>query len=124
MSQSQFANFFVNQDIYGHAIGVNYRGSGTYKTKMGAFCTLATYVLIFVNLIMLVIAFNDGSMQNETLQRLELDRSSSDPFSFLEYNMELMFVVNNYIPPSIGTFRVEQRFGDKTIRELELTDCS
>ena len=37
-------------DLYGHPIGVHYRGSGTYNTKLGAFMSLATIVLIFINM--------------------------------------------------------------------------
>ena len=47
--------------MYGHVIGVHYRGSGSYQTKLGAFVTLATYVLMIINMVTLFIAFKDGS---------------------------------------------------------------
>ena len=53
----------VGQDIYGHPISVLYRGSDYYKTRLGAFFTLATYVLIAINTIQLIVAFNNGSKQ-------------------------------------------------------------
>ena len=40
------AQKLVDQDIYGHQVGVHYKGSDTYKTKLGALFTVATYVLI------------------------------------------------------------------------------
>ena len=55
----------VGQDMYGHVIGVHYRGSGSYQTKLGAFVTLATYVLMIINMVTLLIAFKDGSKQDE-----------------------------------------------------------
>ena len=39
----------VNQDVYGTPIGVHYKGQDSFKTGLGALCTLATYVLIMVN---------------------------------------------------------------------------
>ena len=57
----QLERMIINQDIFGHAIGVHYRGDDTFKTRLGALCTIATYVLITVQLVTLIIAFNDGS---------------------------------------------------------------
>ena len=37
-------------DLYGHPIGVHYRGSGTHNTKCGSFMTLVTFVLICINI--------------------------------------------------------------------------
>ena len=39
---SKLATMFRGLDMYGHAIGVTYRGSGTYKTNLGALFTIAT----------------------------------------------------------------------------------
>ena len=61
MSTKQIDQFLVSQDIYGHAIGVNYKGSGVYQTWLGAICTLITYSLMLLNLTNLMTAFSDGS---------------------------------------------------------------
>ena len=58
-------DFMVSKDIYGHPVGINYRGSDSYQTKMGALCTLATLIVVFVNSSNLVTAFFDGSRQDE-----------------------------------------------------------
>ena len=47
--------------MYGFAIGLNYRGSDTYQTKVGALCTLATYVIMIFNAVGLTTEFFDGS---------------------------------------------------------------
>ena len=39
-------DIFVNQDIFGHSIGVQYKGDATFKTKLGAFVTLAIYTIV------------------------------------------------------------------------------
>ena len=58
-------SFIVGQDIFGHAIGVHYRGSDTYQTRLGAFFTFVSYGFMLANLITLFTAFADGSNQSE-----------------------------------------------------------
>ena len=48
-------------DIYGHPIGVHHQGEPVYKTRLGSFFTLATYVLILVNTIGLIQKFSSKS---------------------------------------------------------------
>ena len=55
--------FLIESDIFGHVISVNYRGKGTYQTRLGAFFTLITRVLILFYFLTLIIAFIDGSNQ-------------------------------------------------------------
>ena len=33
-------------DIYGHSIGVHYKGDGSYRTSLGSFVTLITVALV------------------------------------------------------------------------------
>ena len=47
-------NKIVEKDIFGHPIGVHYRGSDTFKTFLGSLCTLASYVLIIVYFVTLI----------------------------------------------------------------------
>ena len=77
---SKLADYLVSWDIYGHQLGVNYRGSGAYQTKMGAFCTLIMTILIMFNLTNLVVAFFDGSKQDVKTQTTKVDLSDSDRF--------------------------------------------
>ena len=58
----------VDRDIYGHNIGVHYKGSDSFKTRLGAFITLITYLLISYNSERLLVAFKDGSKQEEKTQ--------------------------------------------------------
>ena len=57
----RFEQFIVGQDIYGHNIKVHYRGSESFKTRLGALCTLFAYVLIMINIVTSVLIYNDGS---------------------------------------------------------------
>ena len=63
MGSNKFEEFLVARDMYGFAIGLNYHGSGTYQTKVGALCTLVTYVFMIFNAFGLLVAFYDGSNQ-------------------------------------------------------------
>ena len=58
---SRIYDFIVDQDIYGHAIGVHYRGGTSYKTFLGSICTLGAYSLMIMQLVLLVTVFIDGS---------------------------------------------------------------
>ena len=58
---NKLVDLIVNQDIFGHEIKVNYRNSDTFKTSLGALCTIATYTLIIINFVTLLTAFIDGS---------------------------------------------------------------
>ena len=43
-----FGMLLAALDIFGHNVGVQYRGQETYKTKFGGLLTLATYVLVLI----------------------------------------------------------------------------
>ena len=58
---NQLSERFQALDIFGHPIGVNYKGNSTFQTKMGAFFTLVVYSLIIINLVTLGTEFIDGS---------------------------------------------------------------
>ena len=79
MSLKRLEQIVVGQDMYGHLIGVHYRGSGSYQTRLGALFTLATYVLMVVNMVSLSAQFLDGSKQEEKFQSITIDRFYSEP---------------------------------------------
>ena len=39
---------FKSVDIYGHPVGVNYRGDDAYKTKFGAIWSIYTFVTVML----------------------------------------------------------------------------
>ena len=65
-SLKRLESYIVSFDRYGTAIGVHYKGKSSYQTRLGALCSIATYVLMTINLVNLVTAFLDGSKQTET----------------------------------------------------------
>ena len=52
-------NLLEGFDIFGHQVGVSYKGEGAVKTCLGGFMTIGTYVLLSINLMYLVMDFKD-----------------------------------------------------------------
>lgn len=103
---SKFTNFLVERDAFGHGVGVNYRGSESYQTKVGAFCTIATLVLVIFNTATLSTAFFDGSRQDEKAQSTTFDLFDTDTFNFEENSFEVALYVDPPIDPRIGWLKV------------------
>ena len=57
MPLKMLLGFLTALDIYGHPIGLHYKGDSTYKTRLGSLVTLLTYALLLVNLIGLIKKF-------------------------------------------------------------------
>ena len=112
---SSFVDKLVDQDIYGHQIGINYKGSGAYKTKLGAFFTLATYVLMCINLITLMQDFVSNERQDEKNTEVYLDRFSAGMFNLTDYQIELALINFSWGPidENIGRIRVFQSLNCK-----------
>lgn len=118
-----FLNFFVSFDIFGHPVGVNYKGEDTFKTRVGAFCTLAMYVVTFVSLIAMITAFNNNSKMETSTQQSQFDPYEEPAFGFEEYQAELgmMIQTSTTLPPDIGKVSMYQIKG---CRKDELAEDS
>ena len=68
MPKNSFVKFFVNRDIFGQPISILYKGSNTYKTKLGALCTILVSVLVLVNTLILTEGFINHTQQTEKTQ--------------------------------------------------------
>ena len=62
----KISELLTSTDIYGQPITVNFEGSDVYKTKLGGLVSIATYILMLVNLIGLLTDFFNDSRQNES----------------------------------------------------------
>lgn len=45
----KFGKYLKEVDIFGQPISVLYQGSDVYKTRLGGFVTILTYVLVLIN---------------------------------------------------------------------------
>ena len=80
----KFSDFITSFDIFGHPVGVNYKGEDTFKTRVGAFCTIGMYVLTILSLNSMINAFNDNSKLETSTQQSTFDPFLEPAFSFSE----------------------------------------
>ena len=78
---SRLSGWLVDKDIYGHPVTVNYQGSDTFKTKLGALVSLCTFTLILFNLVNTLVAFDDGSRQSESQGTSIIDKFTAGAFN-------------------------------------------
>ena len=104
----KLGSFILESDIFGHRIGVNYKGRDTYQTYLGSICTLAVYVLILINFLQLSTAYHDGSRQTEKEFTTTIDPVNRETVNFSESNIEMFLVKTNNLDASIGRFVVNQ----------------
>ena len=72
-------NFLKSLDIFGHKIGVSYRGEDAFKTRLGALLTVGTFVLIMINSQNLLKQFNNHSAQTEVTNPIKVDTNKLEP---------------------------------------------
>ena len=120
---AQLEDFLVSQDMYGYAIGVNYRGSGSYQTRVGAFFTLVTYVLMIINFSSLSEAFASGSKQEEKAQTVQQDIYYSDPYNLQENGVSLYYAIDPPIPSNIARMQTYQMSGRRNYTKVANRAC-
>ena len=79
-------------DTYGRPISLQYKGSDTFRTSLGAACTILTYSAVLIYLISLLIAFSDGSKQSESVQLLQMDTFKAGAFNLTDHNFEIQIL--------------------------------
>lgn len=68
---------FKSIDMYGMPVGVNYRGSDTYKTKLGALGTLLTWICVLgYGISKIILLVNKSEPSKNSL--IEFDNESFD----------------------------------------------
>ena len=120
---SRFVKFLIRQDIFGHRIGVNYKGKETYQTPMGALCTILYFVLVIVNSGTLFIAFLDNSNMTSGSQQMTFDPFEEPAFSLSDYNSKVAMLVLNEPDLRIGRVDLFQHhrcdFGMSTVQCIQ-----
>ena len=120
-------SFLINQDIYGHVIGVHYKGSGTFNTGLGGLCTIITYLLIIFNLFILGEGLIDQSLQSESTQVNSYDNFNTEKYQFDENDLDIVLLQIPEIPSYIGQYKMYQNLGlldDLRKIEIPAKNCS
>ena len=102
-------NLLRSLDIFGHKVGVKYRGEEAFKTRLGALLTVGTFVLIMINAQNLLVQFSDHSAQTEVINPIKVSRlirikkNKEEPVDLRQEGFDI--AVTNFgipIPRSIG----------------------
>ena len=122
MVLGRFGDFLVEKDIYGQPVTVNYMGSDTFKTKLGAFVTLLTYALMLFNFTNLMRAFFDGSRQDEKQSTVAIDPFLADESNFQENQFEISIIITTPMPENLERM-VAYQFDEADMTVLNLEPC-
>ena len=76
-------------DRFGHQPELTFKGQPAYTTYPGTIVSVIIYGLIVMNTIMLVIAFNNGSKQNEKFNQELVELNDIRPQYFSENHFEI-----------------------------------
>ena len=111
MAKGSFVKFLVNRDVFGQPISVQYKGSSSYKTKVGALCTIIITVIMIINTAILVQGYTSQSQQKETSKTIFYDRFKAGKFYLKEnsVNFRILSYSPEPIPATVGRWYVMQR---------------
>ena len=118
MAGSKIGKFFTSLDIFGHPIGVRYKGKETFQTQLGALCTLIAYILMAFNCYTMTSQFLDNSKQVEKVQRILRDPYDTPSYSLSDHNFTISLITSKPIDPRYGEFFVWTQQGDKGFTEV------
>ena len=123
MGRSKVGEFLTGLDMYGHPIGVHYKGSDTYQTQIGSLLTIVTYVVMIINLVTLLTAFNDGSEQQEKTSTNFVDSFVTDAYGLKEHNFDIVLMSSPPPPKSVGMFWIRHDKEGEDSRLIKQTPC-
>ena len=107
----KLSDLIVSIDIFGHPVGVNYKGEESFRTRLGAFCTVAFYVLTILSLTTLITAFTDNSKLETNTEKSYFDPFTEPAYSFDEYQSNIIITITQKIPADIGKVSLYQNQG-------------
>ena len=97
---ASIANWFTGLDKFGHPINVFFQGGSIYKTKLGAFLSIAVNVLVLGCIIVKLLELVNMSDPSITIMRKNLTKRQIDeylPFNLddFAFNMGIVVVDSN-----------------------------
>ena len=113
------SSFLMSRDVLGHPLSVNYKGSDTFPTKLGAFISMAVHFLVLAQLglkLLELVNMSDPSIlaYDRPIYDDELDDIGS--IYLEEYSMHVGLYISKFgedggseIPESVGKFMSYQK---------------
>ena len=101
-------------DIYGHSIGVHYRGDGSFRTSLGSIFTLITVALVLSYTTIKVRDMVERTSQNERTQSLKIDLDEVGEINMAQNRFTFGFYITDVflnpttIPKRIGALKAYQ----------------
>ena len=103
----KFTTALKSIDIFGHPVGVHYKGSSTYKTSLGSFMTLLSIIIVGIYAQILITELATGDSQDEMTRSVKINLSESGRHSLDDFHLGLMVLDSEgnekVLPKSIGT---------------------
>ena len=93
--QMMFRNFIKSLDIYGHVVGVHYRGDSSFKTGFGAVLSLISFTLIIINTTGLASSFVSKSDQKESMRTITESLVNVDVQNLKENELDIAFTIGS-----------------------------
>ena len=127
---SRFWKLLVQQDIYGHAIGLHYKGADSYRTRVGAIVTIITYAFALIYLVQRITEFNDKSTQVENVNTVMIDMFDDQPHLLEDESFSFVLASNITIPENIGKWKAAQKLYppesplNPITEDLAITNCN
>ena len=91
-------------DMFGFVPQLTFKGQTAVTTYLGTFVSIVMYVLMLLNTIQLVIAYNDGSRQNEKFNQELIDRFDAEPTFFSDNQFEIAVLTDDPAAYKVGKF--------------------
>ena len=89
-------------DMFGHQPVVTFKGQSAYTTYPGMVVSVIIYGLIILNTTQLVIAYNDGSKQNEKFNQELVELNDIGPQYFSDNHFEIAISTKIPITEEMG----------------------
>ena len=91
-------------DMFGYVPQLNFKGQTAVTTYPGTFVSVVMYVLMLLNAVQLMIAYNDGSRQNEKFNQETIDRFDVEPRFFSDHQFEIAVLTIDPDAYKVGKF--------------------
>ena len=124
------SGLLLRLDIFGHKVGMHYRGEDAYRTKFGGLLSLATYVLVIIQTLNLVTDFVDHSAQTENFVRIKQDLVDQGEFSLHDQQLQIQITDSKkgIYPENIGKWKayyliVEDWEHNGELPPIEVSKC-
>ena len=119
-----FVKFITGLDIFGHAVGVNYRGDSSYKTGFGAILTIISFILIFLNTSSLVVSFVTREDQIERSRTITESLVDAGDLNLQENKFDIAFTTGKTLDPKYGTWKATKFVFDQKEKDYKAIDLN